>query len=219
MPVQKQKMMSKTLSKHPKIQHKLITYSIDLDFDYLEDIWAPVAEGEEEGEALVEEMMTEWGPILAQWQEAQTERERQAFCDLAEEMSWSIWVGETPIANMEDYEAPDGCSNDAVLVKNLKRSRSVRKAIFMQESMNGMTISFNGPTEEELDSWLMDIQDEMEEIASTAEAIANEFKPRYEDLDRELEDAFEDDVGPMVEDLVNGFGDDLKEMVGDSGSV
>lgn len=29
----------------------------------------------------------------------------------------------------------------------------------------------------------------------------------------------EDEVGPMVEDLINGIGDDLKETIGDSGNI
>lgn len=54
----------------------------------------------------------------------------------------------------------------------------------MQEQPTGVTISFNGPTESELDDWLGSIQWEMEQIANTAIEIGNYFKPQYEDLDR-----------------------------------
>merc|ERR1712218_102297 len=112
---------------------------------------------------------------------------------------------------------PDECKQN--LITNLKRTKSVRKAITMAEAEaepkgepTGVKISFEGKSEEEMDKWLMDLQSKMEDIGGMLIEIGNEYKPKYEDLDRQVEDKLEDDVGPKVEDLINTLGGAAKDI-------
>ena len=115
---------------------------------------------------------------------------------------------------------PGECKQD--LITNLKRTKSVRKAIMAEVEpkgdATGVKISFETKSEDELDKWLMDIQSKMEEIGGALIEIGNEFKPKYEDLDRQVEDKVEDGVVPKVEDLLNNLGGAAKDIA-DSATV
>ena len=117
-------------------------------------------------------------------------------------MGESITINGEWLSSRADWSLPSECLEG--VVANLKRTKSVRKAITMAETaeaesqgdVTGVKISFEGKSEAELNEWLSDIQNRMEDIAGTLFDIGNEFKPKYEDLDRQVEDLIEDKVGP-----------------------
>ena len=83
----------------------------------------------------------------------------------------------------------------------------------MQETTaENVSISFEGPSEQELNDWLSNIQQEAEAIGARLTEIGEEYGELFEDLERdarhEVEDVMEED-GSL---LINRIGDDVKAV-------
>jgi len=86
-----------------------------------------------------------------------------------------------------------------------------------------VNITFQGPSEEELNEWLFDIQQRVMDIAAQVEEVADAFGKDFEkaadafgedveNAQRTAEHALEDRVGGDVEELAADLGDAVKEM-------
>ena len=212
--------LSKIVATRPAYRHILATITGDFNIPELEAIAAPVEEGEQEGQELVEDMMEDvgetiesWIPLLEQWQQEQQAREEQAFNDLANVVVDSVYVDGTSLRDLV------GGPENWFLTKQQKKAKNIRQVI-LQEGEPGdavqadnVSISFEGPSEEEFNDWLAGIQEEAEALASRLQDIAESYGEQFEDLADDMGDDIEDVMEEDGEPLINRIGDDVKAVV------
>jgi hypothetical protein len=199
--------VSNVLSRKPAMQKTLADISISLNFDNLSDIYAPVKEGELEGARKLDEMIAEWAPQIEEWAANQQMKEMTMWCNLVNELGGSVTVDSTLLNATEGWESCDqGMS--VVLKKNLRKTKSIRKAIMMTQPV-GIDINFTTPTEEEIDEMSQRIEEELDTILGILGKLEEEFAPQYEKLDNELMEAIDEDLGQEVMDFAEGAMQDM----------
>lgn len=103
-----------------------------------------------------------------------------------------------------------GNPSDWFMAKQPRKAKNIRSLV-MQENSN-VKITFEGPSETELNEWLASLQQRVEDIGSKVEDIANFYGEEFEDIAEDFGDELEDEVGDDLMHVVNEIGDQAKKI-------
>lgn len=205
--------LAKIVATKPVYRHILATYTGEFNIPELEAIGAPVEAGEQEGQELFESAMDDmkqtaesWIPLLEQWQREQQAREEQAFGELATVVVDSVYVDGTSLRDLV------GGPENWFLAKQQRRAKNIRQVILQETTAENVSISFEGPSEQEFNDWLAGIQAEGEALGAQLQEIAEYYGEEFEDVQRDMEREVEDVMEESGEPLINRIGDDVKAV-------
>lgn len=105
-----------------------------------------------------------------------------------------------------------GNPKDWFMAKQPREAKNIRSILMVEEQPKNVKVTFEGPSEAELNEWLASVQKRVEEIGEKLENIGHDYERKLDDLGEDLENDLEDKVGHDAEQLINEIGDAAKKI-------